>query len=251
VGFLIRDRLGNDVFGTNTLNLGIATRTYKAGEFMEVAFSLPLNLGPGNYSLTLAIHAGTDHREGNHDWCDNLLAFTIVPHWPFAFAGVAALTTTAEISDQVKLLTRDCPWGQPIDFSETGNAQRFQAGGWCLPERSHCWTQGHEAILSVRLPPGGARLVAELFPFIPPGGKAQQVQVGCGESVLADWEVAQPRSVEAEIPAALRSDSGELKLWWRMPGAASPASAGVGTDARVLALAFQRITFHPLDESHR
>jgi len=46
VGFLIRDRLGNDVFGTNTLNLGLATRTYAAGESMEVAFSLPANLGP-------------------------------------------------------------------------------------------------------------------------------------------------------------------------------------------------------------
>jgi lipopolysaccharide transport system ATP-binding protein len=249
VGFLIRDRLGNDVFGTNTCNLGLATRTYAAGEFMEVAFSLPLNLGPGNYSLTLAIHAGADHREGNYDWCDNLLAFTIVPHWPFAFAGVAALATTAEVSDQVRLLTRDCPWNQPIDFSDTGNAHRFQVGGWCIPERGHCWTLGQEAMLAVRLPPGGARVIADVFPFIPSGGTAQQVQFGCGESVLANWEIARPMSVAADIPPALRSGTGELRLWWRLPGAASPASSGISNDTRILALAFQRITFHPLDGS--
>ena len=250
VGFLIRDRLGNDVFGTNTLILGLATRTYAAGESMEVAFSLPANLGPGNYSITLAIHAGTDHREGNYDWCDNLLAFTVVPHWPFAFTGVAALGTTVEVSDQVRLLTRDCQWNQPIDFSDTGNAQRFQVGGWCVPERGHCWTQGRESRLAVRLPAGsGARLIADVFPFLPPGSAAQQVQVGCGKSVLAEWAIARPMLAEAEIPVALRSGTGESILWWRLPGAASPVSVGISNDARVLALAFRRIAFHPLGGS--
>jgi lipopolysaccharide transport system ATP-binding protein len=251
VGFLVRDRLGNDVFGANTRNLGLATRTYAAGECMEAAFSLPLNLGPGNYSITLAVHAGADHLEGNYDWCDNLLAFTVVPHWPFPFVGVAALPATVEVSDRIRLLTRDCAWNQPIDFSDTGNAQRFQVGGWCLPERGHCWTQGRESRLAVRLPPGGgaARLVADVFPFLPPGALAQRVQIGCGESVLGDWEIAGPMSAEVEIPAALRHEAGELRLWWRLPGAASPASAGVSHDARILALAFRRIWFHPLDGS--
>ena len=248
VGFLIRDRLGNDVFGTNTHKLGLPTRTYAAGECMEVAFRLPLNLGPGNYSVTLAVHAGADHLEGNFDWCDNLLAFTVVPHWPFAFVGVAALATAVEVSDQIRLLTRDCPWDHPIEFSETGNAQRFQVGGWCLPEHGHCWTQGKESGLAVRLPPGGraVRLVADVFPFLPPGVNAQRVQVGCGDTVLADWEITRPMSAEALIPAALRPKTGDLKLWWRLPGAASPASAGLSSDTRVLALAFRRMSFHSL-----
>jgi hypothetical protein len=64
--------------------------------------------------------------------------------------------------------------------------------------------------------------------------------------VLAEWEIARPMSAEAEIPVALSSGTGELILWWRLPGAVSPASVGSSNDARVLALAFRRISFHPL-----
>jgi hypothetical protein len=92
-------------------------------------------------------------------------------------------------------------------------------------------------------------LIADVFPFLPPGSAAQQVQVGCGKSVLAEWAIARPMLAEAEIPVALRSGTGESILWWRLPGAASPVSVGISNDARVLALAFRRIAFHPLGGS--
>jgi len=250
VGFLIRDRLGNDVFGTNTHNLGVVPRTFEAGQCMETSFSLHLALGPGDYSLTLAVHAGADHRDGSYDWCDNLLAFTVVPHWPFAFVGVAALETSVEVSDRIQLLTRDCGWDEPIDFTATGNATRHLLGGWCVPERTHCWTQGGEAALSVRLPDDqGARLVAEIFPFLPPGVAAQQVRVTCGDTVLAQWSVSQPMTAEAVVPPGLCPPGVELRLVWHLPGAASPAGAGLGSDSRQLALAFRSLHFAPLKPS--
>lgn len=245
VGFLIRDRLGNEIFGTNTSYLGIATRTYAPGECLEVAFSLPLNLGPGNYSLTMAVHAGADHRAGNYDWYDNLLAFSVVPQWPFVFAGVAALPTSAQLTDGVRFLTRECSWGEPIDFTETGNAQRYLVSGWSSPEPTHCWTQGTEASIAVRLPDGSGdvKLTADVYPYLPPDMRAQEVQIGCGETVLGRWKISKPSKVEVIIPDKLRTPASDLRIWWRLPGATSPSSVGAGTDTRVLALAFRRIVF--------
>ena len=72
-GILIRDRLGNDVFGTNTSRLKDDTRHFKAGDNLVVEFTLPLNLGSGSYSLSAAIHSGATHLEGNYDWWDQCL----------------------------------------------------------------------------------------------------------------------------------------------------------------------------------
>ncbi|TQV63987.1 MAG: ABC transporter ATP-binding protein [Halothiobacillaceae bacterium] len=101
LGILIRDRLGNEVFGTNSFNLGtpLHTLTGAAGE-RRVAFEIPeLNLGPGSYSLTLALHASFDHTAGNYDWWDGALAFEVVCPVDRPFIGVAALPVHMHITD--------------------------------------------------------------------------------------------------------------------------------------------------------
>jgi lipopolysaccharide transport system ATP-binding protein len=90
VGILIRDRLGNDVFGTNT-SQSEESRRLKAGDKLEVEFKLPLNLGSGNYSLSVAVHSGATHLEGNYDWWDQCLAFQVVPGNSTSFVGVVSL----------------------------------------------------------------------------------------------------------------------------------------------------------------
>jgi lipopolysaccharide transport system ATP-binding protein len=91
VGLLIRDRLGNDVFGTNTFHLGVDTGTLVAGERLDVTFRIRLALGPGSYSLAVAAHAGRVHHEGNFDWWDRALVFEIVPDAGLHFIGTAQL----------------------------------------------------------------------------------------------------------------------------------------------------------------
>jgi lipopolysaccharide transport system ATP-binding protein len=248
VGFMIRDRLGNEVFGTSTFYLGHKTRTYVAGECMEVAFSIPLNVGPGDYSCTIAVHAGADHREGNYDWRDNLLAITVVPRWPFQFVGLAALPVSAAISDEITLLSRDCSWNEAIDFTSDGNSERYRLSGWCAPEPTHCWTAGKMASIAVRLPRGGDIMMAvKVFPFIPRDAATQRVQFGCMDTLVGEWDVSEPAVIETRIPATLFPKDGELRFWWGLPGARSPASAGMSRDRREIALAFQRITFSQFD----
>ena len=91
VGILIRDRLGNDVFGTNSFHLEVDKEIYRAGENIEATFTLPLNLGCGNYSLCVAIHSGDTHLQDNYDWWDQCLAFQVIPGNSFSFIGLASL----------------------------------------------------------------------------------------------------------------------------------------------------------------
>jgi lipopolysaccharide transport system ATP-binding protein len=80
VGMLIRDRLGNDVFGTNTLHLGESLQNVRAGRHLTAEFEFSeLRLGVGNYSVTIALHAGHSHVTTNYDWWDRVLAFQVVP----------------------------------------------------------------------------------------------------------------------------------------------------------------------------
>jgi lipopolysaccharide transport system ATP-binding protein len=101
IGFIIRDRLGNDVFGTNTFHLRVNTGVNRAGEDMEVTFITKLNIGSGNYSITIGIHTGDTHIENNFDWWDQCLVFQVVPNSSFSFIGVAALPVNVEIKKEV------------------------------------------------------------------------------------------------------------------------------------------------------
>ncbi len=91
VGIIIRDRLGNDVFGTNTLHLNAGSKNLSTGDQLEVAFKTQLNLGNGSYSLSVAAHSGGTHLAGNYDWWDQCQVFQIFPGTNFDFVGVASL----------------------------------------------------------------------------------------------------------------------------------------------------------------
>jgi lipopolysaccharide transport system ATP-binding protein len=74
VGVLIRNRLGIDVFGTNTRIEGIDLGNIPAGETFEVDFTFDCLLTRQDYTLTVA----TQHREGySQDWLDDVLSFSV------------------------------------------------------------------------------------------------------------------------------------------------------------------------------
>jgi lipopolysaccharide transport system ATP-binding protein len=78
-GILLRDRFGNDVFGTNTFHCGAPAGNLAAGERMSVEFDFPaMHLGIGTYSLTTALHAREAHVSSNYDWWDRALVFEVV-----------------------------------------------------------------------------------------------------------------------------------------------------------------------------
>lgn len=95
VGLVLRDRLGTDVFGTNTEHLGISLPAAEVGCEYEVAFDLELPLGPGSYSVSVALHSGHAHLDANYDWWDRARVLEIVPGDEPTFTGVAQLPVRA------------------------------------------------------------------------------------------------------------------------------------------------------------
>jgi hypothetical protein len=103
IGILIRDRLGNDVFGINTYTLGVDTGDWGPGDVLRVRYRLTMQLGAGNYTVTAAVHSLDVHLYECYDWADKLLAFNIMLPPSVAFIGVARLDATVECTDrQVK-----------------------------------------------------------------------------------------------------------------------------------------------------
>jgi lipopolysaccharide transport system ATP-binding protein len=93
VGFLIRDRLGNDVYGTNSWHLGAKQlREVPVGAAAVIDCRIPaMNLGPGSYSITVALHSDMTHLEDNYDWWDRALVFQVVRGAESFFVGVTQL----------------------------------------------------------------------------------------------------------------------------------------------------------------
>lgn len=97
IGFAIRDRLGNEVFGTNTWNIGKKNQAYDPGALSVVIGIDKLNIGPGNYSITLALHSSHSHIEANYDWWDHAAIFHVVNTHSPDFVGICALDTSYSI----------------------------------------------------------------------------------------------------------------------------------------------------------
>jgi lipopolysaccharide transport system ATP-binding protein len=91
IGILIRDRLGNDVFGTNSYHLEHFARDVGPGESLLATFTAPLNVGPGSYSISVAVHTERTHHERNFDWWDRAVVFEVVPDDSYHFIGTARL----------------------------------------------------------------------------------------------------------------------------------------------------------------
>ncbi len=97
VGILFRDRMGNDVFGTNSIHLGYSNMAVKRGERYDYFFSISMNVGVGNYSMSVAVHSGDSHLDENCDWWDRCLAIQVIAGAMPQFVGVAALPAALEI----------------------------------------------------------------------------------------------------------------------------------------------------------
>jgi hypothetical protein len=140
VGILIRDRLGVDMFGTNTKILGQNIGPCRFGDRISVCFDLDLNLGPGTYTLTSAVHAGDTHIEACYDWADKLLAFRVIPSGDFHFQGSVKLFAGADVNrhqrdESVDLASAlDKAIGEVPSELDLGPSSGTLLGGWFGPE---------------------------------------------------------------------------------------------------------------------
>ncbi|NIF29512.1 ABC transporter ATP-binding protein [Pantoea sp. Tr-811] len=96
VGYVIKDRLGQDVFGTNTHHLNCVRRDLTEGTLLSYQFRFPANLGVGSYSVAVALHASDAHVVDNYEWRDLALVFNVVNVSESTFVGLAWIPPAVE-----------------------------------------------------------------------------------------------------------------------------------------------------------
>ena len=97
VGILIRDRFGQDIFGTNTYHLKIPI-SLKAGEKCAVRYVMEeFNLGAGKYTLNPAVHKDDTHIDECYQWVDVLKTFEVVANNEFFFIGFSRLKPQVQV----------------------------------------------------------------------------------------------------------------------------------------------------------
>lgn len=96
VGYVIKDRYGQAVYGTNTSYLDHTQHGLQAGESVEYRFAFEVALGAGSYSIALALHASESHVAKNYEWRDLALVFSVVNLDKPQFVGTAWIPPEVE-----------------------------------------------------------------------------------------------------------------------------------------------------------
>jgi len=96
IGYMIKDRLGQPAFGTNTYHLNHKLTDIRSGAINTFVFSFTANLGPGSYSIAIALHTTDTHIGKNYEWRDLAAIFNVVNIDQNTFIGTAWLPPTVE-----------------------------------------------------------------------------------------------------------------------------------------------------------
>lgn len=99
IGIHIRDRFGQDIYGTNTYYQKIDI-SLKEGEYM-CSFEMPLNIGVGKYSLGCAVHTGDYHTDKCFHWLDHAAEFEVAGVEGNIFIGLCRLEPKIQLSKKV------------------------------------------------------------------------------------------------------------------------------------------------------
>ena len=91
VGYMIKDRLGQTVFGTNTYHYKQNLHDLSSGDCITCEFAFDANIGSGTYSVAVALHAHDTHVSRNYEWRDRALVFNVINVSKDEFIGVAWL----------------------------------------------------------------------------------------------------------------------------------------------------------------
>lgn len=78
LGYGIKNRLGQVMYGTNTWYTQQALETPPAGSCYQFDIRFPVNLGVGSYSVQTALVDAHTHLSANYEWKDQALIFKVV-----------------------------------------------------------------------------------------------------------------------------------------------------------------------------
>jgi lipopolysaccharide transport system ATP-binding protein len=97
LGYMIKDRLGQPVFGTNTHHTGQVLEEVREGQLIEYRARFAMNLGPGSYSVSTALVSSDTHLVNNYEWRDLAMLFTVSNMDKSYFIGTSWMQPTIEV----------------------------------------------------------------------------------------------------------------------------------------------------------
>jgi lipopolysaccharide transport system ATP-binding protein len=97
LGYMIKDRLGQTIYGTNTSLKKMELQNPQSGQDVMFRFHFQMNLGPGSYSVATALVSSDTHLENNYEWRDLALLFTVANLDHEHFIGCTWLDPTIDI----------------------------------------------------------------------------------------------------------------------------------------------------------
>lgn len=96
IGFHIRDKFSQDIYGTNTF-LQKQTISLNKNTSYLCTFSLQLNIGVGKYTLGAALHTNVYHTDLCYHWIDRAIDFEVTSNKDNSFIGLCRLTPVISI----------------------------------------------------------------------------------------------------------------------------------------------------------
>jgi lipopolysaccharide transport system ATP-binding protein len=97
VGIMIKDRLGQPVYGTNTYHMERVEGPFAAGDLVTYRFAFPANFGEGSYSVAVAAHDSESHITRNYEWRDLAIVFKVINTAHPRFIGTSWLPTQLDV----------------------------------------------------------------------------------------------------------------------------------------------------------
>ena len=222
VGILIRDRFGNDIFGTNTGHHNQNTGPLKKDEIINVAFSLKMDIGSGEYSITAAVHPDKFGFKGHFDWIDRAISIKVLPSEP-KFIGLSKLNPRITIQ---RMKTSDLPKidnplntvfaDAPDRIEMDSNFQTFLLQGWHQAENSGDayvrWTK-KEPVFILKI--SGRKIKLEISTSKPNIEKEPIIgEVLCNGMKMGNFILNEYgwKYLDLEIPGELKGEVARFKL---------------------------------------
>jgi homopolymeric O-antigen transport system ATP-binding protein len=96
-GYMIRDNLGQNAFGTNTQHTEQVLFNLGEGTSVRMQIEFACNLGEGNYSISTCLSDAETHIDQNYEWRDLACVFQVLNNGQNVFGGLAWLPPAISI----------------------------------------------------------------------------------------------------------------------------------------------------------
>lgn len=96
IGFHIKDKFSQDIFGTNTSLLGERFSVTKENSY-RCTYKMDLDIGVGQYTLGVALHTDVWHTEHCFHWLEDAVNFEVTSNKDNSFIGLCRLKPKVQI----------------------------------------------------------------------------------------------------------------------------------------------------------